>query len=86
LTRAVLLPALGKATFRFGAKGDASNYECRLTRSAKRTAGAAKARRFRRCSSPKTYRHLGAGSYRFEVRASGPGGTDKTPVKRRFTL
>jgi len=33
---------------------------------------------------PKTYRHLAPGSYRFEVRAVGAAGTDRTPAQRRF--
>ena len=86
LARAVLRPALGRATFRFGAKGDASRFECRLARTAKRPAGSSAASRFRKCSSPKTYRHLAAGSYLFEVRAVGTAGSDRTPAKRRFTF
>jgi hypothetical protein len=41
---------------------------------------------FTRCKSPKTSTHLAKGHYRFEVRAVGPGGTDKTPAKRMFTI
>lgn len=85
LAGAVLRPALGKATFRFGAEG-ATRFECRLTRTAKPPAGTSAAPRFRRCSSPKTYRHLAPGSYLFEVRAIGTAGPDQTPAKRRFNF
>ena len=42
--------------------------------------------KFKDCKSPKRYKHLKPGHYLFEVRASGPGGTDTTPAKKRFTI
>jgi hypothetical protein len=71
------------AKFRFAAEG-ALRLECRLIKIAKGAAGASAAHPFRRCSSPKTYRHLGPGSYRFEVRGVDAAGPDPTPAERRF--
>ncbi len=41
---------------------------------------------FRTCRSPKTYKHLPPGRYRFTVRAVGAGGTDLTPARRTFRI
>jgi hypothetical protein len=74
---------LGKATikhrqakFRFRAKGaTAATFECRLD-----------LKRWRKCTSPATYKHLKPGRHAFRVRAVGAGGTDATPALRRFTI
>jgi hypothetical protein len=75
--------ALGKvkikgrtAKFRFRASGQvATGFECRLDR-----------KQWRRCSSPRTYRHLKTGRHAFRVRAVGAGGADATPALRKFRI
>ena len=69
-----------KATFRFKARGPHSGFQCRLTGQGK------KLKRFRKCSSPKTYKKLKVGKHVFYVRASGPGGKDPTPAKKKFEI
>ncbi len=69
----------GTATFRFAALGTASGFECALVRGRGN-------RRFSSCSSPKRYRHLAPRRYTFEVRATGPGGSDATPARKAFTV
>jgi hypothetical protein len=67
------------ATFTFSRTGEATGYQCAITR-----LGATV--RYHSCGSPVTYRNLAKGHYRFRVRAVGPGGTDLTPASRRFTI
>jgi hypothetical protein len=69
----------GRVIFRFEAIGTAVRFQCRL----RRPRGKA---RFRRCSSPRTYKHLKPGRYAFSVRAIGPAGVDPTPATRRFAI
>jgi hypothetical protein len=85
LTGATLRPAAGRATFRFGSVAG-TVFECRLRRTSKPGAKASASARFRRCTSPKTYRQLGPGLYRFEVRAVGAVGPDPSPASRRFAF
>lgn len=68
-----------RATFRFSSSNTHATFECAVEH------GSAKAR-FATCTSPKTYKNLKAGNYVFEVRAVGKGGTDKTPVKKPFSI
>jgi hypothetical protein len=70
---------VGSARFSFVATGHASGFQCAL---AKRHARL----HFTHCKSPKAYTHRAKGHYRFEVRAIGAGGVDKTPAKRTFTI
>jgi hypothetical protein len=83
ITRSKIRPAKGKAVFRFAAVGQATGFQCRLKR---RHPHARKKARFHSCRSPKTYRHLGPGTYLFEVRGVGPAGADPTPAKRKFEI
>jgi hypothetical protein len=69
----------GTARLRFVGTGRHTGFQCALAR------GHAKLH-FATCHSPKSYRHLASGSYRFQVRAVGPGGKDKTPARRHFTI
>jgi hypothetical protein len=80
LTKAKINKKKHKAKFAFKAKGQASGLECKLKRKHH------KAKEFKKCSSPKTYKHLKPGKYVFKVRAKGPGGTDPTPAKRKFKI
>jgi Glycine rich protein len=68
------------ASFKFGASGQSTGFQCALL-SKKH-----KKPKFTSCRSPKTYKRLKPGKYTFEVRAVGPGGTDSTPAKKTFKL
>jgi Tol biopolymer transport system component len=67
------------ATFAFKAIGTATGFRCALARNKARPA-------FRPCVSPKVYRHLRPGRYRFEVLALNGTVSDKTPAKKKFTI
>ena len=65
-----------KATFKFKAIPAAgASFQCKLD-----------SKPYKRCSSPKTYRHLDKGRHKFKVRAKGPGGTDPTPATAGFKV
>jgi hypothetical protein len=77
------------ARFRFRAIGHATSLQCATLR--KPTVRHHKRRRtpkarFSRCRSPHAYKHLRRGHYTFSVRALGPGGVDRTPARRNFTI
>jgi YVTN family beta-propeller protein len=71
----------GRASFRFKAIGKATGFQCELKRKHAR-----KRARFKRCRSPKTYKHLKTGRYTFEVRALSSVGKDPTPAKKKFKV
>jgi hypothetical protein len=72
------------ATFRFKATGNATGFQCALVR---QRAGRRRPKpRFSACHSPKTYRHLARGKYKFYVRAVGLAGADASPAIRAFSL
>jgi hypothetical protein len=88
ITKAKIRKRKGTAKFRFRATVPGSSFECRLVK-AKRRKGAgasAKRKRFRRCASPKRFRNLKPGRYRFSVRAVNSSGADPTPASRRFRI
>jgi hypothetical protein len=66
------------ATFKFKAAG-ATRFECAVVRRHAKP-------RFSRCKSPKAYHHLARGHYTFELRAVGPGGTQRAATIRRFMI
>jgi hypothetical protein len=67
---------VARGTFRFASVPGGSRLECRLDR-----------RRFKPCTSPRTYRKLGVGTHVFRVRAvSADGAVDPTPAKRTFRV
>jgi hypothetical protein len=72
----------GVARFTFGAGGTATGFECSLIRMSPK----GRKQPFRPCRSPKVYSNLTSGRYLFRVRAKGPGGTDRTPAKREFSI
>lgn len=80
ITKAKINPRRRAATFRFKAIGGASGFQCALARRHQRKP------KFRKCRSPKSYRHLRAGRYTFSVRAVGSAGADPTPAKRKFKI
>jgi hypothetical protein len=75
-----------RATFRFKAKGTVKGFKCALTR--RKTGKHAKKpkRKFKRCRSPKTYKHLRHGRYVFAVRAFNSAGVDRKPATRHFKV
>src|SRR4051794_5013178 len=82
ISKAKISAAQGKATFRFRSSGaGASGFQCELKKKVKH-----KRAKFKSCKSPKTYRHLSAGRYTFEVRALAAGGADPTPARRSFRI
>jgi hypothetical protein len=81
ITKATINQKRHKATFKFKATGGtATSFQCQLKRKHQT------ATKFKRCDSPKTYRHLKRGEYSFKVRAAGPGGEDETPAKNSFRI
>ncbi|MDQ1696035.1 MAG: hypothetical protein QOJ03_1388 [Frankiaceae bacterium] len=82
ITKSTIRPGRHKASFAFAAIGRASGFQCTLQRVNPRRPQPA----FSSCSSPKTYRQLKAGTYRFKVRARSSSGVDRTPAKKRFTI
>jgi hypothetical protein len=79
ITKSTIKPSKHKATFEFDAIGEAESFECALVKSGKTPS-------FVACSSPKTYRNLGAGKYKFKVRALSGAGPDATPASKKFTI
>jgi hypothetical protein len=79
IAKASISSAKRRATFRFKAVGKATRFQCELKRGHKKA-------KFKRCRSPKTYKHLKTGKYTFEVRAIGRAGTDRSPAKRAFRI
>ncbi len=77
LGKATIRSSARKATFKFSATENGSTFACRLDRQKK----------FSKCRSPKTYKHLKPGKHTFRVRATdAAGNTDKTPAKRVFRI
>ena len=74
------------ATFRFKAIGKSTGFRCALVRRPTRKHAKTPAPKYTKCRSPKTFKHLKAGSYVLRVRAVGPGGVDKTPATYRFKI
>ena len=71
------------ARFRFVSSEPGSTFKCRLTGRKAREA----LKQFRKCTSPKVYKNLEPGRYRFAVRATdAAGNTDLTPAKDRFRI
>jgi hypothetical protein len=85
ISGAAINQAAGRATFKFKAVGvskaeAAIGFKCALLK--KKHAK----RKFRRCTSPKKYKHLKPHRYMFEVRAFDAAGKDPTPAKRKFKI
>jgi Divergent InlB B-repeat domain len=69
-----------RARFAFEKAGKANRFECQLKRKHHQAKG------FAKCASPKTYKDLKPGQYKFRVRAVGPGGHDPKPPDRLFRI
>jgi hypothetical protein len=71
------------AKFKFTASEAGSTFECKL----KGKGLPAKAKQFRSCTTPRRYKHLDRGRYRFQVRATDDAGnSDATPAKDKFRV
>lgn len=79
ITKTINSSAKRSARLTFKATGEAERFQCHLKRGRRPT-------RWHACISPKRYQHLKPGKYVFAVRAVGPGGTDRTPARRTFTI
>lgn len=79
ITSAKVSAGRGKASFKFKASGNAKRLECALVRKGKKP-------RFRKCRSPKSYRHLKPGRYTFQARAVGSVAPEATPAKKAFRI
>jgi hypothetical protein len=79
-------PANHRATFRFAAKGHSTGFQCALVLQPTRAGRKAPSPRYLACGPKKTFTHLATGRYVLYVRAVGPGGVDKTPVRYTFTI
>ena len=73
----------GKVKFRFKSDEAGARFECKLKgKHLKR-----KLRQFNNCSSPRKYKHLHEGRYKFSVRAiDAAGNVDPTPAKDGFRV
>ena len=63
----------GKAKFKFKSDTAGAKFQCKLDKG-----------RFKRCGSPKTYRHIKRGKHKFKVRAIADGKTDPTPATYKW--
>lgn len=79
IKKVVVFSELRKAVVRFKGSDDQAGtirFQCKLDR-----------RKFRKCKSPKTYRHLKFGRHKVKVRAiDAAGNKDTSPAKRSFRL
>jgi hypothetical protein len=64
-----------KVTFKFSSDEQGTTFECRLDK-----------RRFKRCTSPKTYRKLDEGKHKFFVAATDAAGNEGAAVKAKFKV
>jgi hypothetical protein len=72
-----------KARFAFTSSVPDSTFECRLKGPGLKPA----VKRFGPCASPRTYKGLEDGKYRFGVRATSPAGlVDSTPARRKLKV
>jgi DNA-binding beta-propeller fold protein YncE len=91
ITKAVISSSKGKARFAFRAIGTHTGFKCALVKKAKRHHTSKRHHKaskpsYRPCRSPKSYSGLMPGRYRFSVRASNAGVTDRTPATRSFRI
>jgi 6-phosphogluconolactonase (cycloisomerase 2 family) len=86
IKKAKINQAANSATFKFAAigapkaKARTSTFQCALLKKAHAKP------KFKRCKSPKKYKHLKPRKYVFEVRAVNSGATDPTPAKKKFKI
>jgi hypothetical protein len=76
LRKATINQAKRKATFRFGSGEAGSKFQCKLDN-----------KKFKPCTSPKTYKQLKRGKHVFRVKArDAAGNVDRTPMVKRFKI
>ena len=76
IKRAKINQAKDKATFKFASSEAGSSFECKLDK-----------KRFKSCSSPKTYKRLRTGRHKFKVRATDAAGNlDSSAAVKRFRI
>ena len=76
LRRARINQAKRKATFRFGSGERGSKFVCKLDK-----------KKYKPCTSPKTYKKLKRGKHVFRVKARDrAGNVDRTPMVKRFKI
>ena len=63
------------AIFKFRSDPAGATFECKFDK-----------RPFKRCGSPRKYKHLGLGEHKFQVRAVNATGTDAIPATRSFRI
>jgi hypothetical protein len=85
LTGQAISKSKRQAKFTFKPIGKASGFQCALVKQAKKGRMAPEPR-FALCTSPKKYKHLAHGSYKFEVRAMSAGGADPKPAATSFKI
>jgi hypothetical protein len=73
------------ASFTFTASGTVTGFQCALLPPKKKGHKRATLR-FGTCTSPKGYKHLSHGGYKFEVRAVNSTGPDLKPAIKTFTI
>jgi hypothetical protein len=94
ITKAKINARKGTARFAFTAPGAITGFQCELIaprvhkarHGAAHTAAKRSKPRFRRCPTPKTYKHLAPGRYAFKVRALDILGADAKPAIKRFAI
>jgi len=74
-----------RVSFSFQATGTATGFECELI-SPRRKHHKNPRAAFSTCRSPKTYKHLQHGKYKFEVRALNSAGADPTPATKNVKV
>lgn len=79
ITSAQISSGQGKATFKFKKTGDAHKLQCALVKGHHDP-------KFKACDSPKTFRNLDPGKYKFEARAVGRVAPDATPAIKKFRI
>jgi hypothetical protein len=83
ITKGVKQSKTGDVRFRFKSDESGSSFKCKLKgNDVKR-----RLKQFKRCDSPRKYKNLDPGKYRFKVRATdAAGNADPTPAKDKFRV
>ena len=75
-----------KAKLKFSSPSAGAVFECSLKKKGKRNAREKKQAKFAPCKSPKRYKRLRHGRYKFKVRAIAGGVSDPTPATAKFRV
>jgi alpha-tubulin suppressor-like RCC1 family protein len=87
ISRATIVAKKKKAGFSFAAPGAITGFECKLIGPPKKKGRKKRAKpKFANCAPGRTYKHLGPGRYRFEVRARDILGVDAKPARKKFSI